>query len=164
MALCKQILLLGGNQNDVVSSIRDAVKQLSLRLGEPIKQSFYYESEPWGFEASQNFINQVVEFRSSLSPIELLDLTQATEKALGRKEKTGTHYESRPIDIDILFIDDQQVETTRLVVPHPKLHERRFTLLPLLDEWNNMIHPKIKKTMEQLLITCSDTGVVNRVD
>ncbi len=164
MVVYKQILLLGGNQGDVISAIEDAIERLLHRLGPVIKRSFYYESEPWGFEASQNFINQVVEFHSSLNPIDLLDFTQDIEKALGRKEKAGIHYESRPIDIDILFVDDEQINLPRLTVPHPKLHERRFTLLPLYDEWSGLIHPVLTKSISQLLTICPDKGVVKRVD
>jgi len=159
-----QILLFGGNQGNVILAIKSAIEMLRSRLGNVVKQSFYYESEPWGFEASQNFINQVVEFHSPLSPKELLDLTQHVEQELGRKEKTGTHYESRPIDIDILFIDEVEINTPRLVIPHPRLHERRFTLLPLNDKWPNKIHPKLNKSMNELLLICPDGGEVKRID
>ncbi|WP_439183000.1 2-amino-4-hydroxy-6-hydroxymethyldihydropteridine diphosphokinase [Carboxylicivirga taeanensis] len=154
------ILLLGGNQNDVIATCKEAIKLLSHRLGQPVRSSAYYESEPWGFEASQNFINQVVEFTSSCKPLELLNITQAIEKELGRQTKTGTHYESRPIDIDILFINDQIIDLPRLTVPHPKLHERLFTLLPLLDHWGDLEHPLLKKTIKQLALICPDKGIV----
>ncbi|TRX72627.1 2-amino-4-hydroxy-6-hydroxymethyldihydropteridine diphosphokinase [Carboxylicivirga sp. M1479] len=160
----RQILLLGGNQGNVLESLKDAIDLLSESLGKPMLQSAYYESEPWGFEASQNFINQVVEFRSGLSPLVLLDFTQSIEKTLGRKAKTGTHYESRPIDIDILFIDDVQISTPRLTVPHSKLHERRFTLLPLMDHWSELLHPTLNQTIRQLNELCADAGCVKRFD
>ena len=158
-----QILLLGGNQNDVIDSMQKAIEGLSYRLGSPIKASAYYESEPWGFAAEQNFINQVVEFSSPLSPIDLLDLTQKTEMELGRKAKTGTHYESRPIDIDILFIDSMEINSSRLTVPHPRLHKRRFTLLPLMDHWSGLLHPTMNKSIKQLLNACTDSGTVKKV-
>ncbi len=157
------ILLLGGNQNDVIASCKKAIELLTKYLGEPIQQSAYYESEPWGFEASQNFINQVVEFSSPLEGIEALNITQSIEKELGRQTKTGTHYESRPIDIDILFVDDQQIDHPRLTVPHPKLHERMFTLLPLMEHWTNLQHPLLNKTIEQLTLECKDEGIVKRL-
>ncbi|MCU4156565.1 2-amino-4-hydroxy-6-hydroxymethyldihydropteridine diphosphokinase [Carboxylicivirga sp. A043] len=160
----KQILLLGGNQDDVISSLKKSIVLLSERLKEPILVSDYYESEAWGFEAEQNFINQVVEFNSDLDPIELLDFTQKIEKKLGRKTKTGTHYESRPIDIDILFFNDEQITLPRLIIPHPKLHERRFTLLPLLDHWATLMHPVFKKTITQLTENCTDAGMVRKIE
>ncbi|MCG8580175.1 MAG: 2-amino-4-hydroxy-6-hydroxymethyldihydropteridine diphosphokinase [Bacteroidales bacterium] len=158
-----QILLLGGNQGDVIDSLKRSVELLSERLGEPVLVSNYYESEAWGFEAEQNFINQVVEFNSNLEPTDLLNYTQEIEKELGRKAKTGTHYESRPIDIDILFFNDQQIDLPRLTIPHPKLHERRFTLLPLLDNWANYVHPVFQKNMLQLEASCKDDGMVQKV-
>lgn len=158
-----QILLLGGNQNDVIAACENAIRLLSCHLGQPVRQSAYYESEPWGFEASQNFINQVVEFSSPLSPSDLLNLTQTIEKELGRQTKTGTHYESRPIDIDILFIDNQLIRLPHLTVPHPKLHERMFTLLPLLDHWANLQHPLLNKSIRQLTLDCKDEGIVKRL-
>ncbi len=163
MTFYRQILLFGGNQNNVVDSINNAKQLLSKQIGNPIAQSAFYESAPWGFEASQNFINQVVEFHSSIEPIDLLNFTQSIEKELGRKEKAGTNYESRPIDIDILFIDDFQINSERLTVPHPKLHERRFTLLPLMDHWSSMNHPTLHKTIEQLEAVCTDEGMVTKM-
>nr|WP_321453713.1 2-amino-4-hydroxy-6-hydroxymethyldihydropteridine diphosphokinase [uncultured Carboxylicivirga sp.] len=158
------ILLLGGNIGDTQNYFKDAISLLSTRLGSPIKISYCYESEPWGFEASQNFINQVVEFSSFIEPLELLDFTQQTEKKLGRKEKAGNHYESRPIDIDILFIDNLCLESERLTIPHSLLHKRRFTLLPLSDYWNDLIHPKLQQTVDKLLSDCKDGSNVKRID
>ncbi|WP_430813895.1 2-amino-4-hydroxy-6-hydroxymethyldihydropteridine diphosphokinase [Carboxylicivirga sp. RSCT41] len=158
-----QILLLGGNQGDVIGSLKKSIGLLSERLGQPILVSEYYESEAWGFEAEQNFINQVVEFNSVLDPAELLDFTQKIEKELGRNKKTGTHYESRPIDIDILFFNDKQIELPRLTIPHPKLHERRFTLLPLLDHWADFVHPVFQKNILQLEESCQDAGMVKKL-
>ncbi|MCT4644432.1 MAG: 2-amino-4-hydroxy-6-hydroxymethyldihydropteridine diphosphokinase [Carboxylicivirga sp.] len=158
----RQILLLGGNQGDVFSSLKQAIILLSEQLGQAVLLSDYYESEPWGFEASQNFINQVVEFRSDLEALDLLNVTQKIEKELGRKEKTGTQYESRLIDIDILFIDDQLINLPRLIVPHPKLHERHFTLAPLSDHWQELEHPLFNKTISQLLKECPDKSEVTK--
>ncbi len=158
----RYILLLGGNQNDVIAACQKAIKLLSKDLGQPLIQSAYYESEPWGFEAAQNFINQVAEFQSTINPIEVLNLTQSIEKELGRQTKTGTHYESRPIDIDILFIDEQQIALPRLTVPHPRLHERKFTLAPLMEHWADFHHPTLNKTIRQLTLECKDEGVVWR--
>lgn len=162
--MAKQLLLLGGNQGDVIKNLQQAIEALSIHLGEAIETSAYYESEPWGFEASQNFVNQVVEFESSFTPDQLLGITQQIEIQLGRKQKTGTHYESRPIDIDILFIDNYIIETSHLIIPHPRLHQRRFTLLPLLDHWQNLFHPKLEKTILELLSICEDEGTVKRID
>lgn len=158
------ILLLGGNQGKVKESLSNAIELLSAKLGKPIRSSNLYESEPWGFEARQNFINQVVEFKSNLNPFELLSYTQSIEKKLGRQEKAGTQYESRPIDIDILFCDDLILQSQRLTIPHPLLHKRRFTLLPLMDHWSNLFHPVLKNNIEQLLKKCEDNCPVRKID
>jgi len=162
--MAKQLLLLGGNQGNVINNLQQAIEALSIHLGKAIQTSAYYESEPWGFEASQNFVNQVVEFESALTPNQLIRITQQIEIQLGRKQKTGTHYESRPIDIDILFIDDCIIDTSHLVIPHPRLHQRRFTLLPLVEQWQNLLHPKLEKTIQELLSVCEDEGTVKRID
>jgi len=162
--MAKQLLLLGGNQGNVINNLQQAIEALSIHLGKAIQTSAYYESEPWGFEASQNFVNQVVEFESALTPNQLIRITQQIEIQLGRKQKTGTHYESRPIDIDILFIDDCIIDTPHLVIPHPRLHQRRFTLLPLLDHWQDLLHPKLEKSIQELLSVCEDEGTVKRID
>ncbi len=158
------ILLLGGNQGIVKNYLSKAIKLLSERLSGPIKASNLYESEPWGFEAQQNFINQVVQFKTEMNPHELLVYTQSIEKQLGRKEKAGIQYESRPIDIDILFCDELILQSQRLTIPHPLLHERRFTLLPLMDHWSQFTHPVFKRTIEQLLKDCIDLNPVLKLD
>ncbi|MCU4174515.1 2-amino-4-hydroxy-6-hydroxymethyldihydropteridine diphosphokinase [Carboxylicivirga sp. N1Y90] len=158
------ILLLGGNQNDVRAKLKLAIEKLGLEFGDLIYCSSYYESEPWGFEASQRFINQVVEFYTLVPVNELLAITQRIEKELGRKEKVGTVYESRPIDIDILFVDDVIMEARDLTIPHRLLHERRFTLLPLTEHWSELIHPKLQKTISELLDECKDEGQVVKVN
>lgn len=156
----KILLLLGGNQNDVRASFRIAIDKLSLELGALVKCSSYFESEPWGFKAEQCFINQVVEFETDVPVNNLLKITQGVERFLGRKKKVVTTYESRPIDIDILFADNVVVETKDLTIPHRLLHKRRFTLLPLSQHWSNLLHPKLKKTITDLLHECEDESQV----
>lgn len=163
LTMGRQLLLLGGNQGNVTERIQEAITCLSTLLGEPVQSSAYYESEPWGFEAEQNFINQVVEFESAHLPEELLKITQQIEKDLGRKQKTGTHYESRPIDIDILFMDNLVVDLPHLTIPHPRLHDRRFTLLPLMDHWAELVHPTLNYSVEELLSQCKDEGSVKKL-
>jgi len=160
----KLILLLGGNENDVRANLQLARELLMSELGQLVQCSSYYESEPWGFEASQNFINQVVEFETLVSVDKLLGITQGVEKQLGRKAKVGTAYESRPIDIDILFVDDVILETGHLTIPHRLLHERRFTLLPLAEHWSELIHPKLRRSISELLSECKDDVQVTKVD
>lgn len=158
------ILLLGGNEGDPKKTFSSAYSLLTEEVGDIKDHSSFYESEPWGFEAEQNFINQVIEITTSLAPSEVLSVTQGIEKKLGRKLKTGNGYSSRIIDIDILFYDDQLIDIPGLTIPHPRLHLRLFTLLPLTEKWDDLIHPVSKKTIKQLLEECTDSAWVRKTE
>ena len=152
------LLLLGGNQGDRVYLMRQAREQLAQCAGKIARQSALYESEPWGFVSSGRFINQVVEIETALSPLQLLSVTQQIEKNLGREKPAGVRYASRTMDIDILFFGREIIRTPGLIIPHPRLHERRFTLLPLCEIMPEMEHPVLKKTIRTLLQECADAG------
>lgn len=160
----KIILLLGGNIGNVKENLSKAINLLTEKLNHPNYISGWYESEPWGFVAQQNFINQVVEFSAVITPIELLNFTQSIENQLGRLPKSGQHYESRTIDIDILFIDNCIIESERLTVPHPLLHRRRFTMMPLMEYWSGLTHPGFNQTISELFKSCEDLSPVKKVD
>lgn len=151
------ILLLGGNLGNVELTLIQARDLIIEEIGEIVLASDLYESEPWGFEHAQNFLNQVIEVKSEYSPKEILKITQGIEKELGRKQKTSTYYEGRLIDIDILFYDDKIIDLAELRIPHPKLHERKFTLLPLNEKWSDLEHPILKKKIAELTKECIDT-------
>ena len=96
-----------------------------------------------------------------MSPDELMQSLLAVEKELGRDRSTPHDgYVSRPIDLDILYFGDKVIDTQMVTAPHPRLHQRRFTLLPLCDIAPDLVHPTLKKTNLQLLDECQDTGVV----
>lgn len=153
------LILLGGNIGNVVATMTEAIEMLG-EAGTVIDKSAVYCSEAWGFEA-EVFYNQVVELESELNPEELLDRTQMMEKRLGRKEKSKDGvYHSRLIDIDLLFCGEKLVETERLILPHKLLHKRRFTLVPLAEKWSTVLHPRMGKSVRELLEECSDEGKV----
>ncbi len=158
------IILLGGNQGNITKTFRAVISRLESELGSIVECSGYYESEPWGFESDYNFINQVVEIDCSLSADEVISITQGVEQEFGRMKKSSEGYTSRPIDIDILFFDDLIVKSTKLTIPHPRLHKRLFTLLPLTEKWAEYIHPEKKRTIQQLAEECTDKGWVRRVN
>ncbi len=154
----KTYLLLGGNQGQRQNIIKKAIDEINKKVGEVSKISKMYESEPWGFISENTFLNCVVEVKSALSPAEILTRTQEIEKKLGRKKKTNKlQYCSRNIDIDILFFGNEIIAEENLTIPHPRLHERRFTLLPLADVCPNLKHPILKKKCSELLKECKDT-------
>ena len=143
-------LLLGSNQGNRLELLRKAcecLQQLDIKI---VKCSSVYESEPWGFEAEQNFLNQVLQVSTALSPQELLQKAQQVEEQLGRVRTANSGYASRTIDVDILFYGSEVVSTPTLTIPHPLLHLRQFTLIPLAEIAPDFVHPILKKTIEQL--------------
>ena len=137
-----------------------AEEKISSSFGRIIKKSSLYKSSSWGFKAENDFFNQVIEVETVLQPKEQIYSLLNIEKSLGRQRKDETGYVSRSIDIDILFIDDLIIETPELTVPHPRLHLRRFTLVPLNEKWSGKIHPLFNKTIDELLNGCSDEALV----
>lgn len=162
--MVKALILLGGNEAETPRLMQVATEQITQQAGKVVRQSSLYESTAWGFEAEQNFLNQVLEISTGLKPLDLLHVLQRIEKNLGRTRRASCGYASRGIDIDILFLDDLAIDTGELTVPHPRLHQRRFTLIPLNEQWPDWVHPTIGETVKELLSLCSDKGFVKRVD
>lgn len=149
------VLLLGCNIGDRIKNLESAIHALANDAGNIFKTSSIYESEPWGFDSENSFLNQVVIIETKSLPEQLLDQIQTIENNLSRV-RTKKGYESRTMDIDILFYDDLTLETESLIIPHPALHKRKFTLVPLCEILPDKIHPIFKKTLKRLLIECSD--------
>ena len=156
--MARVALLLGGNQGDVKRTLQTAQQLVNSRVGAVLRYSHRYESEPWGFPAAERFSNQALEVSTDLTPHEVLDACQRIERELGRnraaeaveKARTGVAYTSRPIDIDILFYDDEVIASERLTVPHPLLSEREFALAPLCEIMRQRRHPVTGQTMEEM--------------
>lgn len=144
------------------SNLALAQRYLSENSVEILSSSSIYESEAWGKQDQQSFLNQAVIVKSKLAPKELLHTLLAIEKKIGRvrKEKWG----ERIIDIDILFIEDQVINEPELVVPHPYIQERRFALLPLVELASNELHPVDQKSMDSLLDACEDELAVKKLN
>lgn len=125
---------LGTNLGDKRKNLNDAIRMLENLVGEVEKVSSVIETEPEGFKSDNMFLNAVVKVRTTLSPFEILDVTQDVEKSLGRKEKSSNGiYHDRVIDIDILLYDDINISTPRLVIPHPRMTQRDFVMTPLAE-------------------------------
>ena len=148
-------LLLGGNLGNKKKIFPEARNLLSERVGQIARQSSVYETEPWGFESEDIFWNQVLEIDTTLSAEEVLKLCQQTELELGRIRKKD-QYSSRLIDIDILFYGDQIIRSENLIVPHPRIQERKFALVPLNEIAPRLVHPVFRKNIRQLLAECAD--------
>lgn len=125
---------IGSNIGNRKRLVREAIALLNERVGEVERQSSLYETEPWGFDSPNKFINACVCCVTTLSPHQLLAITQHIERELGRTEKTKDgEYHDRIIDIDILLYDDLCVNSSNLVIPHPHMHERTFVMTPLRE-------------------------------
>ena len=154
-------ILLGSNMGNREELLSEAIELIELRCGKVVLKSSLYESEPWGFDAEIYFLNQSIAIESILSPHDLLNELLAIEAELGRKRKENhVGYESRPIDLDIIYYDDIINNDEDLILPHPRLHLRRFVLMPLCEIAPDFIHPIIRETNSVLLEKCEDHSEV----
>lgn len=143
---------LGSNMGNKKAHLRLATEKLSQVVGEPIAISSIMETEPWGFDSKEKFLNCVLLFRSNISPEEILDKAEEIERLMGRNIKSDKgEYHDRPIDIDILFYSNEVIDTPRLKIPHPLLHKRIFVLQPLNEIAPTLLHPTLKKSISRLL-------------
>ncbi len=122
---------IGSNLGDKERNLREAVRQLGERVGRVTRQSSFYATEPWGFQSANRFLNAAVCCATSLTPREVLTVTQQIERDMGRTAKTSGAYQDRVIDIDILLYDDVTVDEPDLKIPHPLMDERDFVMIPL---------------------------------
>ena len=152
---------LGSNLGDRENHIRKAVELIGKRVGTVLRQSSLIETEPWGFQSENRFLNCVILCTTKLTPQQVLEKTQAIEQELGKRRRHATrrfplacapvatsgressatpcfpHYSDRPIDIDILLYDDLQVDEPNLKIPHPLMQERDFVMIPLREIKDN---------------------------
>ena len=142
---------LGTNLGNKEANLRTAIHKLQKRIGKQVSLSSFYETAPWGFESDHSFLNAAIGLETSLSPIEILHITQEIEKELGRTKKSvNGSYSDRLIDIDILLYDTLVLQTPELTIPHPLMTERDFVMNPLIEIAGNVIHPTRQKTLSEL--------------
>lgn len=148
------ILLLGSNQGDRCGYLAEAKFLLSEHAGAIAAASSIYETAAWGKTDQDAFLNQAVIVRTELSPTQLLSATQKIEQQLGRERKV--RWGSRTLDIDILFFNDEIIDSDSLKVPHPGIPDRRFALVPLGEIAAAKVHPIKHCSVSELLLRCSD--------
>ena len=128
--------------------------------GDIIASSSVWETEPWGFDADEQFMNMVLMIETAMQPWQLMQLFRSIEGRMGRKRSGGGKYESRIIDLDILLWEERVISIPGLEVPHPKLSDRRFVLEPLYEVAPGAVHPVTGLTVTEMLQMCEDRSDV----
>lgn len=147
---------LGTNLGDRLHNLQEAVRLLPPQA-RPVAFSPIYETPPWGYLDQPPFLNQVIQVETNLAPPQLLAHLKDVETRMGRQ--ANFRYGPRLIDLDILLYDDLIYESPNLVIPHPRLHERAFMLVPLADLAAQYHHPSLGVTIAQLLAGVDTQGI-----
>lgn len=148
-------LLIGGNQGNRQALIEEATALIAKRIGAVALASKVYETEPWGDFGDDHpaaFLNRALIVDTPLTPHEALRTALEIEATLGRQRPAGSHcYHSRPMDIDLIFCNNDIIDSPDLQLPHPRAHLRRFVLEPLCELMPDYVHPVLGKTLKELL-------------
>lgn len=147
---------MGSNQGDRIAVLQSALDRMQEKGARVLRVSGTYETEPVGFESDTQFLNAVAEVEWSETALLLLKVLLETEAALGRTRSTSERYSSRTIDLDILLFGEEVINIPELVIPHPKMAERRFVLEPLNELIPSYIHPVLHRRIDRLLEGCID--------
>jgi 2-amino-4-hydroxy-6-hydroxymethyldihydropteridine diphosphokinase len=125
---------LGSNLGNKKLHLQTAIDEIEKRIGHVVRQSAFIESEPWGFESDNTFVNAVIAVDTDMAPTDVLKETQKIEREMGRTHKSvNGHYADRTIDIDILLFGNMEIDTPELTIPHPRMNERDFVIVPLRE-------------------------------
>jgi len=154
---------IGTNLGEREENLRQAITLIGDHIGIITRVSSVYETEPWGFKSETTFLNIVVMAETKLTPSGLLGRILMIEAMMGRLRE-GKGYKSRVIDIDILFFGNRIFENKVLTIPHPKIQDRRFVLIPLSEIAGDLEHPVFKKSIQELLKKCKDKSEVLKRD
>jgi len=155
----KVYLQLGSNIGNRYDYLSKGKKLINDKIGKIRCQSKIYESTPWGVTDQNQFLNQIIISETHLNAKKILERSQQIEKESGRKTKNK--WKARTLDIDILFFNNEIINTNSLKVPHPLIQERLFVLIPLYEINKNLKHPVLKKDISTLLSECNDKEKVN---
>ena len=152
-------LSLGSNLGHRKQHLDEAIKLIQSRIGGIERVSHYYESEPWGFSSAYRFCNCCLSLRTTMDPLQLMDLLLEIEQALGR-QREDLGYSDRVIDIDMLLYGERRLDHPRLTLPHPSMGDRRFVLAPLAEIAPEVIHPVTGNSISKMLQVCADPSEV----
>jgi len=155
-------LSLGSNQGNKLKNLQLAVDQISSLIGKINGVSSVYKTKSWGFE-SNDFLNICIAVSTNLSSKNLWEKILKIETSLGRKRKESSLYIDRIIDIDVLLVNDEIIFSNELYVPHKKMLDRKFVLVPLAEIAPEVIHPVKQKSITICLENCTDDTLVNKI-
>jgi len=155
-------LSLGSNLDDRLKNLQDAVDSIHKSIAKVIDISPIYTTPAWGFSGAE-FQNICIKINTSYAPSTLLDKVLQLEKKLGRQAKETTAYENRSIDIDIILFDNKNVQTEKLIIPHPRALERKFVLIPLKDIFNENYHPFNFQSLLINIENCKDKSNIEKL-
>ncbi len=159
----KVFLGIGGNIGNKQQNFIKVEDLIQKRLGKIVQKSSVYETPPWGFNNENNFWNQVIIIDTKYLAQELLWRTKEIEDMFGLRNRENP-YSSREMDIDILYYDDLFMENNKLIIPHPRIHQRKFVLVPLVEIAPDFKHPLLRLTSIQMLENCKDESIIKKVD
>lgn len=150
-------IALGTNLGERLSNLSAAIAALAPKVT-VLAESYIYETPPWGYENQPAFLNKVIKAETGLEPGSLLEYLKQIEVGLGREK--SVRWGPRLIDLDILFYDNLIIDTPPLVIPHPRLQERAFVLVPLADIASEFMHPIFRKSVKEFLAEIGRDGIV----
>ena len=156
------VLQLGSNLGNRFDNLQKACGMIIDSIGPIEAVSSIYESTPWGYDSKNTFFNQCLLVWSDMDPDRILNCIHQMEEKLGRMERTDV-YVDRLIDIDILFYGDMILSRPDLQIPHGKIQDRRFSLVPMAELLPDFEHPVFRKKISTLLSECVDKGLVTRI-
>ena len=149
------VISIGTNLGNKIDNVRIALEQIT-KLSDIEFKSKIYLSEPWGFESKNSFLNMAVFVKTSFQPKELLMELKKIENEMGRQKKVKNEYEDRIIDLDILIFDQKKINSNELIVPHPRISTRKFSILVLKDLFHNQQIPVLNNTADEMLQKVND--------
>jgi 2-amino-4-hydroxy-6-hydroxymethyldihydropteridine diphosphokinase len=160
----KAILLLGSNKGNRIDYLRKAIVFLKLEGVLILNTSAIYESPAFGYESNAAYYNIALEVETTVSPETLLELGKLVENKLNRVRSSTERYIDRTIDIDIILFDNEVIDTINLTVPHPRMQERLFCLIPVEEIASKWVIPTLNKTVQEVLNSLEDTNEVKKVN
>lgn len=156
------IILLGSNLGNRSAFLDAARIHIFSKIGNADKISSIYESTAWGKIEQSDYLNQVIGVSTTVDPVQILQLLLAIELEMGRERIAK--WDARTIDLDLLYYGQTIMHTPDLILPHPFIKDRRFTLLPLTEIYPAFMHPVAQQTQLELLNNCKDEGMVRHYE